>query len=372
VRLHRRDPRIRFAGRVRESLIASLQLIGWSIEGLPYRIQRSAREHDAVRKRGKARRNIRIAEREIRERGPQSHLLNCLGDAAQSLEENEHAAHFFQQAIDAAEPGSIDMLEGYYGLLTSLDGKPENCQRQLELALRAAEMFPLDAQLLCALGGYLQALGHIELAQQSYETAFRYGQIHPTVWHVAEVRDIAAICWSITLQLQGKLDRAQQVLEEALSAERASTRVRRYLIDLLVRQAKRDEALAASRKLPRETPHLEPLRSAIRGACLAVEKNWIAAKAYLRTAYEAGCRDVLCLRWYAVVLLAEGRADQARDVLQIWQRFDPHHPELQKLNRAVAEAPQGRQIRIDDAESPAPAAPALPSSESHRGSPTQQ
>jgi tetratricopeptide (TPR) repeat protein len=363
VRLVPNHPGLHFTGRVRETLSQSLSAAGIRVEGLPYRIHRGPREHDPQRKAQRARRNLRLAQMEIGERGPLPHLLVCLGDAFQTLADNDRAARCFSQAVHAAPSGSLDMLEAYYGLLTSLDGSADQRQRQLDLAVEANSIFPLDAQLLCALGGYLQSMGQTELAQQSYETAFHYGQLNPLVWHVAEVRAIAAICWGITLQMQNKLDEAEQTLREALAACEGSVRVRRQLIELLVQRARRDEALEQVDQLPPETPHREALRSAVRGACLGVKKNWIAAKAYLQTAYHAGCRDALCMRWLATAAIAAGQLDEARQVLRSWADDEPDNPDLRKLLASVAVSTEPdediqRQWRID---APGRTSPSQPS-----------
>ena len=212
-------------------------------------------------------------------------------------------------------------------------------------------MFPLDAQLLCALGGYLQALGRTDLAEKSYHTAFHYGQVNAEVWHVAEVRDIAAICHSITFQLQNKHDEARQALEVAVAESPKSVRLRRHLIDVYVKCGLRDEALEQVNLLPPETPKREALRSAVRGACLAVQQNWIAAKAYLKTALTAGCQETFCLRWLAISLLSVGEVDEARGVLQQWQTLEPQNEEvikyLESLDGPSSDPPRPDQPQPD-------------------------
>ena len=334
LRLVPNRPDLKFVGRVRESLETSLTSAGVPVEGLPYRIHRGQREHHPTRKAERAQRNIRLAELGIKESSPTASLLNCLGDAFQTLNDNERAAQFFEHAVNAADAMSPDMLEAYYGLLTSLDCDSKR-QMQLEAAVKANESFPLDAQLLCAMGGYLQTAGRTDVATQCYETAYRYGQINPAVWHVPEVREIAAICYSITLQLTDQLDLAESVLTEALDTDARSGRVGRHLIELLVKRGKRDEALEQVRCLPNDTPHREPLRSAVRGACLAVKGNWITAKAYLKTAYNAGSRDPICLRWLAITLLSSGEQGEALEIIEQWRQAEPQNAEAVKLHQAA-------------------------------------
>ena len=352
IRLVPGQPPLKYVGRVRESLIPALVEAGITVAGIPYRIHRGAREHDLERKAAKAHRNIRLAELDLRDSTHQPRLLNCLGDAFQTLNDDERAMKWFRHALEVAEAGSVDALEAYYGLLTSLDDDASR-QAQLELAVEASEAFPLDAQLLCAMGGYLQAAGRTEVAAQSYETAVRYGQLNPSVWHVAEVREIATVCYSIILQLQDKLAEATQVLEKSLEGTPSSLRVRRQLIELLAKRGEQDRALEQVRLLPKTTPNREALRSAVRGACLAAKQNWIAAKAYLRTAYSAGCREPLCLRWFAVALSTTGEQDESIRILEEWRECQPDNSEVVRLLNAAAPkagAPQARQIRVDGAD----------------------
>jgi glycosyltransferase involved in cell wall biosynthesis len=90
---------IQFAGRVRERLTTSLAEHGLEVEALPFRIERGEQQHDLKTKSQRARRNIKLADREIVERGPQPRLSNCLGEAFQSLGEDDLAAQHYRQAI---------------------------------------------------------------------------------------------------------------------------------------------------------------------------------------------------------------------------------------------------------------------------------
>jgi hypothetical protein len=56
------------------------------------------------------------------------------------------------------------MLEGYYGLLTTFDGDPSQSDQQITACLEALEVYPLDAQLLVAMGGYMQNQNRLDLA----------------------------------------------------------------------------------------------------------------------------------------------------------------------------------------------------------------
>ena len=339
VRLVPNLPGIQFRGRVRESVTKSLAENGIAVDGLPFRIQRGAREHDPQTKVRKARRNLLLADLETNALGPNSRLLNCIGDALQVIGDNAQAAAFFRQSLALAPRGSTEMLEAYYGLLTTFDSDPNNRQVQLAVCLQSLEIFPLDAQLLCAMGGYLQSQGRLDLATRAYQTAYQYGQVHPATWHLDEIREIAAACYSLALQLQGQPEAGRQVLEEAVAAHPHSLRLHRQLIDLHVKSGRRVEALAAAKMVPPTMPHVEAYRSAVRGACLAHEQNWLAAKSYLETAYQSGCRESLCLRWLTITLLSLGDVAAVRPIVDEWKHVEPANAEAQSFWSALHAPP---------------------------------
>jgi len=355
IRLIPNRPGLRFQGRVRETLRPSLEAAGLVIEGLPWRILRSERDNDPQVKLQKAQRDLKLMELEIRDHGQQPRQLIILGDALGNLGEHERAVSCYRTALQRCAPGSIEMREAYYGLLTSFDAQQSDREAQTALCLEAIEKFPLDAQLLCALGGYLESQGRIELAGRAYHLALEHGQVEPETWHVSEIREIAAICYSLLVQLQNDDGAAQHTLERALAFNPASARVRRHLIDLHVKHDRRREALAEFDKLPAETPHREALRSAIRGACQAGRQNWASALAYLQTAYTGGCRDAICLRWLAVSLVSTGDTAAALPILQEWQALEPRNTEVQNYLASLGVAPQKdksgeRQLRVDAAQ----------------------
>ena len=393
IRLVPNRPELRWEGRIRETLKPSLAANGYAVDGIPYVIQRGTRENDPQVKVLRARRNIRLVDLAVKEEGPQGYLLNLLGDAFQALGEFKRAAEFFKHAIAASDAGSIDLLDAYYGLLTSLERVEDGTEQQVPVCLEALESFPLDAQLLCAMGGYLQSQGRLDLATRSYETAHKHGQVEPECWHLDRIHEVSAICYSLSLQLQKQFEPAKAVLQEALEAAPDSVKLRRQMIDLYIKLGKRTEALEEARRLPAETRNPEALRSAIRGACFASQQNWISARAYLEAAYNSGCRDVLCLRWLSLTLLSTGEFEKAEPILEDWQNADPNNVESQQYLAAIkarhespAAAPQPqppagtprfstpRTVRVDDeatkehGKTHGPSRPSISPSRSRRSS----
>ncbi len=217
------------------------------------------------------------------------------------------------------------------------------------------------------MGGYLQSEERLELAARAYETAFSYGQVDPETWHVTDIRDIAAVCLSLVLQLQERDDDAEPRLRRALDANPLSLRVRRHMIDLCIKHDRRQQALAEVDRLPSDTPHRDALRGAVRGACLAVQQDWAAALKFLQTAHQAGCRDIVCLRWLSITHMALGDTVAADEILRQWYAIDPRNQELSSYLSAadmpgMASRPAatsdaaGHQLRLDVASSVAGAA----------------
>ena len=339
VRLMPNDPRLRFAGRVRESLRASLGAARMEIESTPWKIQRTAADLEPATKARKARRDQKLAELELRDQGQSPVPLIALGEARQHLGDFAGAGECFRRAMALAPRGSTEMLEAYYGLLTLGEHQPAERELQVKHCLEALEVFPFDGQLLCAMGGYMQSSGRLDLATRAYRAAVRHGQINLETWHVAAVGELAITCLSLTLELLGEDDEVLSLLEEALTADPQSVRLRRRLIELHVKHDRRQEALDQAALLPVDPAapgQRDALRSTIRGACLAAQKNWVAARAYLQTAYDAGCRDLLCLRWLGVTLFASDDLTAAEPVLRQWLVQAPGNTEVQKYLDAIA------------------------------------
>jgi tetratricopeptide (TPR) repeat protein len=393
LRLHPRRPGLQFTGRIRETLDRSLFAFGIGVDHLPLTIARSRREFDPAVKEARAQRNLALAELQLAERGPTPETYNCLAEACQALSRHEQAAHHYRQALDAAEKGSIAQLEAYYGLLVCLEtmtaGLPDAAghdprrSAQVSLCTAALETFPLDAQLLCALGGYLQSLGRPELAMRSYEVCYRQGQIEPAVWHLPDIREVAASCQAALLDQSGQAEAGLALLQDAIQSYPDSRRIARQLLEHHVQRGRCDEALIVAAQMPISAAALEPLREAVVGACASVKGNWTAARSSLKSAIEAGCRERFAWRWLATSLLALGASAEAEELLASWEAFDPSSPEPGQYRRSLPAAAAhrqtgedfGRSVRIDapqeaagptlapasDAPMPLASAPAEPS-----------
>lgn len=345
LRLVPRKPELQFTGRVREDLLLAVAQTGMQVERLPWRIERSPDYHVPEKKVGRAQRNLRLAKLELEQHGDQPEMLLTAGEALSALGKKSKAAEFFRRAIELAHPGSTTMLEAYYGLLTSFDGNDQARETQLAACLEALEIYPLDVQLLCGMGSYMLAQNRPDLAVRSYRIAVQHGQIDPQTWHLPDIAEVALACLSLTYQLLGQETEALQVLEDGLATYPESQRLRRQVLQAYIRRGECELALAQADQLVVEPHEREMMRSAVRGAALAAGKNWVAARSYLETAYRAGCRDMICLRWLSVVYLSLGELPAARAILDDWQTLAPRSSELasyrKALTRAEAEPPTG-------------------------------
>ena len=231
-------------------------------------------------------------------------LLGARGEALSGLGDRQGAAKAFREAIAVALPQSSAMREAYYGLLTTYVD-PADRQTQISICVEALEKFPLDAQLLCAMGAYLQAEGRLDLSAQAYRTAVDFGQIDPETWHVPDIHEIAAVCLSLTYQLRDNDEQGRQVLEHMLQRRPGAHRVRQHLIDLHIRCDRRKEALAEFDRLPPETPAAK--RCVARSAALFGRQTQLGAGRRL-LANRLRCR----LPRFALLALAVGHVDGDR------------------------------------------------------------
>jgi tetratricopeptide (TPR) repeat protein len=335
IRLMPNKKKLRYTGRVRESLRAAITAEGMSIEPTSWHIRRCVGDHAPAVKAKKARRDLKLAELEIRDHGPAASPLIAMGEAWSNLGESAQAIECFQQALARCSRASTEMLEAYYGVLAAYDGRPNDGDRQIQMCADALAIFPFDAQLLCAIASYMQNRGRIDLASRAYQAAVTHGQINLETWHLSSLREVAVTCLSLALELMEQDDDARAVLDEALAAGGNSSRLRRRLIDLHVKHDRRREALEQVAKLSLAAAETDSLRTAVRGACLAAKKDWPSARTYLQAAYDAGCRDLLCLRWLAVTLISSEDFAAAEPILKQWQAAAPGTIEVQNYLEAV-------------------------------------
>ena len=337
VRLMPRDKNIVFQGCVRESVVPSVIENGLELDALFCTINRPACDAEFGIKAAKAVRNLRILGCKKKTNDEITSVTDCLveADAIHILGDRDKAKNCFRKALECAERGSSQMLEAYYGLLTTYDGHPGEHEEQITTCLEALDVYPLDAQLLCGMGSYLLNQKRVDLAARSYELAATHGQVDPTTWHMKDIAEIATTCLCLTYQLQGDMNEAIAILKQTLEQRPESLRLRKHYIEILIKKGDREEAMRQFELLP-EIPHREALRSAIRGAMLASQKDFVAAEPYLKTAFSAGCRETLCMRWLVACYFALGRRNNAKPILEAWRTCDPLDAEAIAYENAIS------------------------------------
>jgi tetratricopeptide (TPR) repeat protein len=265
VRLLPNHRNLRFSGRVRETLIASLQAAGLQAAEAPGRIVRHPRQHEPRRIMAKAHRDLALASAEAEAAGIWSpQLLVVAGQAHAVLGDQAHAREMLRHAAEVSPPQSPQRLEAFYGLLTTFDEDPDLHASQLTACLDSLENFPFDLQLLLALGNYMLVRDRLDLAIRAFEAAVRFGRITSTVWHLCEVREIAAVCLGLALQARQRDGEACSVLETALAARPDSLRLLHQLYSLYRKLGKPAEAMAMAQRLSASQSLQIPDRGAVR------------------------------------------------------------------------------------------------------------
>ncbi len=331
---------LRYYGRIRETLQQSMESLGMQWAEAPGVILCHPRRHHPDWKAQRAVRNLRIAHQEnAGSSRPTVRLLLAMADSLVDLRDLEHARALYLQAVHHAQVGSVEQLEAYYGLLTTSESSGQAGETLLTYALQAVEVFPLDAQVLCLLGQLLAVQGQWALAARTFEQAFRHGQVCGQVWHLTDLRALAGWGWSLALDRQNQPDQALAALEE-VAAQTEAAWVRRRLVEKYVQLGRREEAMQAIRLLwpDASAEDIGRLQNVIQAACLAAQKDFRAALPILEEAYQAGCREPVCLHWLAAAQIATGQVQSVEPVLQEWQRVDPAHPELRRYGEMLRRA----------------------------------
>ncbi len=351
MRLHPRREDFNWFGRVREQLRYDPLQGELRVEQAPGIIERSVRDIEPTSRRQRAERNLRLADLEQLGMGPSARLELVRAEALSHLSKPELASEAYRRAVGFAARGSTEALEAYYGWLTIYDQWPERRNEQLAIAAAALEQFPLDAQLLCATGNYLQAAGRYDLAARSYESASKHGTVNIETWHLENIAEVTTNCWAVALENLGQRDRALEIVQAQVAQPDASLRIIRQLLDMHIVRGQRVAALELLPRLPIAIKDRDALRSAIRGACLAAKQQWPQALSYLQMAWKAGCRDIVCLRWYCTTLFALDSADELHSILIEWEQLGIHTAELQRFASvclsAIKQTPTDKHHRID-------------------------
>ena len=141
------------------------------------------------------------------------------------------------------------------------------------------------------MGSYLQVQNRLDLAERSFETAVKYGQVNLETWHLAEIAEMATVCLALTQQIAGRNDDSREVLLDALERFPDSVRIRRHLIDLVVKLGRTEEAL----KL------VSPMATMSESDPIGVTRSWEPAKQRPRTGFRPSATS-RARTWEAVTI----------------------------------------------------------------------
>lgn len=327
-----------FTGHLRETVFLSLTETGLGICAMPGRlIAPYALGTDAWRQL-RAREERDILEAMERQGLPiVEDLLFYRADVRLKLGDLAGARDDYETLLNESTYANMQ-LESSYRLDDIFSLRPDLCDDRTAFLLSVIEKFPLDFQLLTLLGLQLQRMQRHDMAVRTFETAVNYGQMSFDVRHRRHIRDMALIALSNSYRLLGSSRLAMDVLEKHLDSLEEPETVAAQLLDMSIssRQEIKAQQYAALLWNGRD---LAEMRGVVLGAVRAASGAWEAAALPLESAYVAGCRNILCLRWYALTLLALSRFEDALPVLEDWNRADPAGIEA-KAYRFAASRPE--------------------------------
>ena len=317
---------VRFQGRVKASLITRSAGLMTQISAAPGRFLLPTKKIDPAKSATYANRTLAILEA-MENDGDHicDDLLAARAEAQFVLGNFVDARRLFIQLTSDTQRSDL-RLAGYYYLWETFAAAPIPDVEITKIMVEALDHFPVDTQLLTFLGSHLQRTGKLDLAVRTFETAVQHGRVSLDVWHRLRIREIALTSWALSLRLQNKNREAIQILEDHVDLVEDRTEYNRHLLDLYISENKEEEASELAAEIWGDVD-LDLIRLSLKGACLAKTGRWDKALAPLSEAYQQGCRDALCLRWYALALLALQRFQPAIDILAQWLLVQPDNSE---------------------------------------------
>ena len=329
---------IRFQGQIRASLISRSASLMTQISAAPGRILLPSKQNDPTITAKRATLTLETLEK-LEKSGEtiQDDLLMAKADAQFTLGNYVDARRLLRQLLEETERSDL-RLSAYYCLWETFAVAPIPDAEITTLLVEALDHYQVDMQLLTFLGSHLQRIGKLDLAVRTFETAVQHGRVSLDVWHRLRIREIAITSLALCHRLQNKNEAAIQVLEGNAELVDDRSEYNRHLLDLYIAENYEEKASDLAAEIWGDT-ELDLIRLALKGACAAKTGRWDMAVGPLKEAHESGCRDVLCLRWYALALLAEQQFELAIEILEQWLAIQPDNSEA-KSYHAAAQSPE--------------------------------
>ena len=325
---------VRFQGQIRASLLARSAGLMTQISAAPGRVLLPSKTQDPTKTAKRAKLTLSTLEKiEIEGDVIADDLLAAKAEAQLILGNYVDARRSFTQLIKETERSDL-RLSAYYGLWETFAAAPIPDVEITKLMVEALDHFPVDTQLLTFLGSHLQRTGQLDLAVRTFETAVEHGRVSLDVWHRLRIREIAVTSLALCHRLQNKNNAAIRVLEKNAELVEDRSEYNRHLLDLYIAENQEEKASELAAEIWGDV-ELDLLRLAIKGACTAKSGRWEHALSPLKESYESGCRDVLCLRWYALTLLALQQFVPAVSILEEWLAVQPDNSEAKSYYAAA-------------------------------------
>ena len=329
---------IRFQGRVRASLLPRSVSMMTQISAAPGRFLLPSQKNDPAKTIDRAKQTLEILQK-IEQEGEiiQDGLLAAQAEAQFILGNFVDARRSLTQLTKITKRSDI-RLSAYYSLWETFAAAPIPDAEITKLMIEALDHAPVDMQLLTFLGSHLQRTGQLELAVRTFETAVQHGKVSLDVWHRLRIREIAITSLALCLRLQDRNNEAIRVMETNTELVEDRSEYNRHLLDLYITENLEEKASELAAEIWGDVD-LDLIRLVLKGACTAKKGRWDSALAPLEEAYQAGCRDILCLRWYALTLLATQQFVPAVEILERWLAVQPGNSEA-KSYYAAAQHPE--------------------------------
>jgi len=329
---------VRFQGQVRASLLSRNAALMIQISAAPGRFLLPPKKDDPTKTANKAKQTLETLKK-IEDEGEliQDDLLAAKAEAQFILGNFVDSRKLSMRLIKEATRSDL-RLSAYYSVWETFVHAPIPDAEITKLLVESIDHFPVDMQLLTFMASHLQRTGQLELAIRTFETAIQHGKVSLDVWHRLRIQEIAVTSLALCFRLQDRNEEAIRVLETNVELVEDRTEFNRHLLDVYIAENLEEKASELAAEIWGDVD-LDLIRLVIKGACLAKTGRWDLALDPLEEAHQKGCRDIMCLRWYALALLASQQFEPAIEILDQWLAIQPDNSEA-KSYHAAAQHPE--------------------------------